>query len=40
MKGRIFLYYAVYTALTVYFNKNVKYVIQFFKNVKEEKSNG
>jgi len=40
MKGRIFLYYAVYTALTVYFNKNVKYVIQFFKNVKEEKNNG
>lgn len=40
MKGRIFLYYAVFIALTTYFNKNVKYVVQFIKNVKEEKSNG
>lgn len=40
MKGRIFLFYVVFTALTVYFNKNVKYVISFIKNSKEEKENG
>ncbi|HUM83868.1 MAG TPA: DUF2953 domain-containing protein, partial [Lachnospiraceae bacterium] len=36
MSGRIYLFYVAYVALTLLLNKNTKFVIGFFKNIKEE----
>ena len=39
IKGRVFLFFIAYIGLTVYFDKNVKHVITFWKGEKEAKKN-
>ena len=36
--GRIYLFYIVYIAASTYFNKNIKYVIRYFKHLRKELS--
>ena len=36
--GRIYLFYLVYIAASTYFNKNIKYVIRYFRHLRKELS--
>lgn len=36
--GRIYLFYLIYIAASTYFNKNIKYVIRYFRHLRKELS--